>query len=367
MSSVLKTGLAVAEAAPPAKTSSIAVAEQVPREAVPTSTASPSVQEDFEVIEVSGQRRSEADRLKVSAEAVSVVELDDELRQVSGLADVLARSEGIVVQQGGGLGSRVRLSLNGLTDDQIPVFLDGLPLAVQGFGNLSLVPVNLIQRVEIYSGVVPVRFGADALGGAINLVSRSPGVGFGGSASYEVGSFMRQVATGALHYRDDERGWWVAGSGFYASAENDYTIDVLLADRRGNSFDAEARLFNNAFEQGGGTLEVGLTDRVRAKLLSLRFFANTVDREIQSDFIQSAPFAEVDFTQLDLGGLLRYRVDLVDQLELSVVAGFTRTERNLIDLGGRRVSWLGTCLFDVPEGGELNGSTEDVDFIDDGA
>ena len=39
---------------------------------------------------------------------------------------------------------------------------------------IANVPVNLIERVEIYRGVVPIRFGADALGGAVNLVSDQP-------------------------------------------------------------------------------------------------------------------------------------------------------------------------------------------------
>ncbi len=122
-------------------------------------------------------------------------------------------------------------------DDRIPVFIDGLPLAVPGSESLATLPVNLLQRIEVYRGVVPIRFGADALGGAINLVSRAPGEGFGGNASYEVGSFDRQLATGAVYYRTED-GFWLSGSGYYGTADNDYTIDVLLGDRQGLEYQA---------------------------------------------------------------------------------------------------------------------------------
>jgi outer membrane cobalamin receptor len=64
------------------------------------------------------------------------------------------------------------LSLAGLTGDQTRGFLDGIPLLLAGipFG-IATVPVNLIGRIEVYNGVVPTRFGADALGGGINLVT----------------------------------------------------------------------------------------------------------------------------------------------------------------------------------------------------
>ena len=32
-------------------------------------------------------------------------------------------------------------------------------------------PVSLVDRIDVYKGVVPVELGSDALGGAINLVT----------------------------------------------------------------------------------------------------------------------------------------------------------------------------------------------------
>src|SRR5690606_39472576 len=69
----------------------------------------------------------------------------------------------------------------------LPDALPILEFAGYPFG-IANVPVNLIERAEIYSGVVPVRFGADALGGAVNLVTDGAVQDRKLGGSYEVGS-----------------------------------------------------------------------------------------------------------------------------------------------------------------------------------
>src|SRR5690606_29203428 len=133
----------------------------------PTATRPPRVPaQGFVETEIVVLGQSMADRRRQSAEAVHVLETTHNQREAADLGEVTARSQGVSVRRSGGLGSETRLSLNGLTDDQIRFFVDGVPLALAGipFG-LSNLPVNSIQLVEVYRGVVPVRFGADALGG----------------------------------------------------------------------------------------------------------------------------------------------------------------------------------------------------------
>ncbi len=37
---------------------------------------------------------------------------------------------------------------------------------------LNNIPPSMIERIEVYKGVVPVHLGADALGGAVNIVTK---------------------------------------------------------------------------------------------------------------------------------------------------------------------------------------------------
>jgi outer membrane cobalamin receptor len=62
--------------------------------------------------------------------------------------------------------------LHGLTDDEIRVFVDGLPIALSDFGfGIASVPLNWLERVEVYRGLVPLGLGADVLRGAIHLIT----------------------------------------------------------------------------------------------------------------------------------------------------------------------------------------------------
>src|SRR5690606_30523878 len=79
------------------------------------------------------QGESEADRRRNSAESVVVIETEQAQRQAADMGELLARQEGVSVRRSGGLGSGSRFSLNGLSDDQIRIFLDGVPLELAGF------------------------------------------------------------------------------------------------------------------------------------------------------------------------------------------------------------------------------------------
>src|SRR5690606_11763730 len=79
-------------------------------------------------IEVQVRGASEAERLRQSAQAVQVIETVEAKKQSADLGEVLSRAEGVGVRRLGGLGSDARFSLNGLTEDRIRFFLDGVPL-----------------------------------------------------------------------------------------------------------------------------------------------------------------------------------------------------------------------------------------------
>lgn len=154
---------------------------------------------------------SEAEQLQQSPDAVHVIDLRREQGHAADLGEVLARAQGIAVLRDGGLGSGMRFSLNGLYDDQIRFFLDEVPLPLAGYAiDIVNVPVNLIERVDVYRGVVPIRFGADALGGVVNLVTDRSYQSDAG-LSYQVGSFGTHRLTLHGRYRHEPSGFVAGG------------------------------------------------------------------------------------------------------------------------------------------------------------
>ena len=89
------------------------------------------------------------------------------------LNDLVDRTAGVKVRREGGAGSDFDLTINGMSGNSIRYFIDGVPLETKGTGlSLDNVPLNTVERVELYKGVVPSYLGADALGGAVNIVTR---------------------------------------------------------------------------------------------------------------------------------------------------------------------------------------------------
>jgi iron complex outermembrane receptor protein len=103
--------------------------------------------------------------------------------------EVLRTQPGVVITESGGFGAEATASLRGASPMDTPVYLAGLRLNddVIGAADLSMIPLHLIERVEIYRGNAPMD--ADRLGpaGAIFFEPRLPrrttyGAGyFGGS------------------------------------------------------------------------------------------------------------------------------------------------------------------------------------------
>lgn len=305
-------------------------------------------------IDVMVRGASEADRLRRSALAVQVIETEEAQRQTADLGEVLARSEGVSVRRAGGLGSSARLSLNGLTGDQIRFFLDGVPLDLAGYAHgITNVPVNLVERMELYRGVVPVRFGADALGGAVNLVTDTDVRGTHASASYQVGSFKTYRLTLSARHKHEPSGFFARVNGFYDYTRNDYPIDVEVFDELGRLSPARVHRFHDGYRAGGGSVEVGIVERPRAERLLLRAFYTEHQRDVQHNALMSVPYGSVTYGKQSAGAHLRYAQRFSRRTRLDAVAGYTYTRTAFQDLSTCRYDWFGRCVFELPQRGEI--------------
>ncbi|WP_437729169.1 TonB-dependent siderophore myxochelin receptor MxcH [Sorangium sp. So ce861] len=318
-------------------------------------------------IEVSVRGESAGERLKRSAEAVSVVDLGASRRESADLGEVLARQQGVAVRRSGGLGSSSRFSLNGLHDEQIRFFLDGIPLDLAGFGlGIANVPVHLVERVDVYRGVVPIRFGADALGGAVNLVTDTNYRGTHGSGSYEVGSFGTYRAALSARHRDEPSGLVASASAFHDYAKNDYPIHVEVGGARGSAERVTVHRFHDAYRAYGGAIELGWVDRPWAKRLLARVFATRHDKEIQHNPVMTAPYGEARYGETSVGGTLRYEHPNLFRsrrapLRLAALASYGRESLRFEDRGQwQSYDWYGRL--DVRPGnpaGEIDATAAD--------
>lgn len=132
-----------------------------------------------------------------SEEAMTISSLSTKpvLAQALGAEELLKTTTGVVVRQNGGLGSNVNINLNGLSGQAVRIYYDGMPINVFGGGlQLNTIPIDALERVDVYKGVTPVDVGTDALGGGINLIPTRKSIDYF-NTSYTFGSFNTHRVT----------------------------------------------------------------------------------------------------------------------------------------------------------------------------
>lgn len=316
-------------------------------------------------VEVTIEGQSAADRLRRSAEAVNVVEMHEAKRHTQDLGEVLARTQGVAVQRSSGLGSDTRIFMNGLTDDQIRFFLDGIPLDYTGYPfGIANVPVNLVNRVEVYRGVVPVRFGADALGGAINLVSEDNiEDGAHGAASLQMGSFGTYRGTVNSHYRDEARGWQTRMAAFLDLAKNDYPMNIEVPDASGQDVEARVYRFHDGYRALGANAEAGVFDKAWAKRFSVKGFVSDYSKDVQHNLLMEfSPYGDVTYGQFAAGGTVNYEQVFLKQVAIKVVAGYGYRHLDYSDMGECVYNWFGQCTRERGQPGEVIGRAQYQDY-----
>ncbi len=137
------------------------------------------------------------------------------LREIPGIVP----SIGSAVNNGNGGASFV--NLRGLGSFRNVVLLDGVrivPAELNGRTDLNNIPLALIERVDVLTGGASTTYGADAISGVVNFITRADFSGLEANAGYQLteegdgGTFRVDVTTGANF--DDGRGNVVLGIGY---------------------------------------------------------------------------------------------------------------------------------------------------------
>lgn len=176
--------------------------------------------------------------------------------RVESLADVLASTVGVQVRRFGGLGDFSTVSVRGFSPGQVQVYLDGVPLtrADNEVVNLSELPPDALERIEVYRGTTPLAFSQSGPGGVVNLVPRRAGTTPLRAASVGWGSFGTRKADLAL---SGSRGQW-DGLAFvhYLGSVGDFPFDNEAATPALGE-DPSPRRTNNDFDLGNVTARLG--------------------------------------------------------------------------------------------------------------
>ena len=288
--------------------------------------------EEISGVTVSG--KSIAHQKKEQSMPVTVIDMSNLRGTVSSVQDILLKTVGITLRTSGGVGSSSRISVRGLEGKRIGFFIDELPLGEQtDYIDINDIPIDMIDRIEIYKGVVPARFGGSSLGGAINIVIREYPDKYA-DLSYGYESYNTHKAQGVFKRNLKQRGLVFGIGGGYTSSDNNYTFD--------SPFQEGLRITRNH-------------DKYRKLIIGGSFKAKKWwfdEVELEPVFVKT--YKEIQGIEYDireahsqslmtgLSNKLEKDNFLTEGLNLDMFNGLVLTKMNFIDKATRRYEWDGS-------------------------
>lgn len=290
--------------------------------------------------------KSRVQSLKESAYSVNAVDVRQQINSVNNLADIISRSSGINIRKEGGLGSDFNLSVNGMSGNSIRYFIDGVPMQSRGGGaNISNIPLNNIDHVEIYKGVVPSFLGSDALGGAINIVTRREHRSFV-DASVSVGSFHTYRADVNSQIVLNNNGLLLRPQFSYDYSKNDYKVHGVEVwnDNESRYDTVSRRRFHDRYVSIQGQIDMGVEHKSWTDQFLVGVGFNNIKKELQTGTVQNIVYGKAERNQdaVDVHASYRKRGFLTDRLSAILHLSHTWDHSVTIDTALLRYSWNGT-------------------------
>ncbi len=292
--------------------------------------------------------KSQEQLLREGAFAVGGVNIRLQASTLSSIASAIDRTSGIRIREEGGVGSDFDLSINGMSGNSIRYFLDGMPLDAKGSGiTLANLPVNLIERVEIYKGVIPASLGSDALGGAINIITRGQHRNYL-DFSYGIGSFHTHKADFSASYTGKKTGLIIRPVISANYSKNDYIMrDVKVRNAERTAFIiTDLPRFHDDYLSLFGQLEAGVADRSWADVFFVSASVSKIDKEIQTGATQDHVIGMAERHTESVNVSARYeKADfLTEGLRAQFTVSHTWDHSQTIDTTYRRYYWDGTYI-----------------------
>jgi len=205
---------------------------------------------------------------------VTVIDADEIARGgTQGLVALLARQPGVEIVQNGGPGATSGVFLRGANAAQTLVLVDGMRVASASSGATALeaIPVEQIERIEILRGPASSLYGADAIGGVIQVFTRRGTRGTAANASIGYGTFDTWAGSAGL-----SGGSGAARGSIEVAARRSRGFNAIV-NPANVSYDPDRDGYRNASVSADGTLDVAADHR-----LSLQYFRSHLDSQFDA-------------------------------------------------------------------------------------
>ncbi len=168
------------------------------------------------------------------------------------VSDAINLLPGTSIQNDGGRSERL-LFVRGFHSRQVPLYIDGIPIYVPYDGNVDLGRFGTfdIAEISVSKSITPMLFGANTLGGSVNLVSRRPTAPFEASATAGIAAddaFDLARQNFSANLATNQGAWYaqiggsIAGQSHYLLPEDYQATAIENGGRRENSDSGDYKL-----------------------------------------------------------------------------------------------------------------------------
>jgi vitamin B12 transporter len=180
--------------------------------------------------------------LDVASSITVVTAADIEARQERTFADVLKDIPGLNVVQTGGAGGETSVFMRGTNSNHTKVLIDGIdvsdPSNATGAFDFGQLLTQDIERVEVLRGPQSGLYGSDAVGGVINIITRSGSGPAQFNGVLEGGTFDTFNQAGTVSGSQDALHYSASVSHFHAGGTPVTPLDLLLpGEARNDDYD----------------------------------------------------------------------------------------------------------------------------------
>lgn len=262
------------------------------------------------------------------------------------LAHLLDKASGVKIRETGGVGSDMAISLNGFTGRHIKLFMDGVPMA--GFDSafqLNNIPVGIADRIEVYKGVVPVEFGGDALGGAINIVTNQRANTYV-DLSYSYGSFNTHKTNLNLGYTS-KSGYTFQVNAFQNYSDNNYKVfieDILdVTNGTYSIHNKRVKRFHDTYHNETAIVKTGFVKKWWADTFLVGITLGQEHADIQTANMMKIVYGNRYRTANTVMPSLMYEKKnfFTEGFNFRLTANYNRNKNENIDIANRQYNWFG--------------------------
>lgn len=302
--------------------------------------------------EVTIQNKSVKKQIEESPFSVQIIDFKKQYDKAGDVGDFLNRASGVKIRTNGNIGSQVQINLGGLQGKAVRIFKDGIPIELFGHGfSLGTIPVNMLDRVEIYKGVMPVYLASDALGGGVNLVTRTSNKDFA-EVSYEIASFNTHRATANL-YLQNKNNFYGGFNGSFNYSDNNYKVNVPVQNSTNEEF-RNVKRFHDMTRSNYGEAFVGLKEKSWADDFRLTLIYSDFYKQIQNDAGMVSVYGQAFSKEKNYTGMINYRKKFFDdKLKVNFLTNYSHFNTKFIDTTTVRYNWLGEIIAENMQPGEI--------------